>query len=113
MARNLSRVPRRVKELRAPKMMDRVAVTAEHGQHRSLRPLRGLGEVVAVVCIGGRGQESQLPPATLLCEAQEARQWGLSEDGQVEVLARVLRSAVELVEKRHARGAWSLFEGQA
>ena len=39
---------------------------------------------------------------------EDARQRGLRDDREVDVLARVLRGAVELVEKRHARRARAL-----
>jgi len=74
-----------------------------------LRALRDLGEVVAVVGVGSRGQQPQSPPASLLGKGEDARQRGLRDDREVEVLAGMLRSAVELVEKGNARGAWAFF----
>src|SRR5262245_41526361 len=43
-----------VEELGAPEVTDRVAFAVEDVQHRPLMPFRGLGQVVAVVGVGGR-----------------------------------------------------------
>src|SRR5215217_1897298 len=65
-------VRRRIEELRAPEVADRVAVAVEHVQHRPLVPLRGLGEVVAVVGAAARGQQAQPAPAAIAREGEDA-----------------------------------------
>src|SRR5688572_842912 len=91
-------------------MANRVAVAMEHVQHRPLGSLRGLGEVVAVVGVAGRGQEPEPSPATLLREGDDVRQRGLRDDREVDTLAGVLRGALELVEECYARGTGALLE---
>src|SRR5436189_6376380 len=52
-SRLLTGLGRRVEELRAPEMADRLAVAVEPVEHRPLQPLRVLSKVVAVIRIGG------------------------------------------------------------
>src|SRR5215203_4321210 len=59
--RVLVAVRRCVEELRAPEVPDRLAIAVEDVEHRTLVGLRGLGQVVAVVAVGGRGEQAQIP----------------------------------------------------
>src|SRR5579862_996744 len=91
----LSGLGRRVEELGTPEMPNRVALSVEHVQHRPLRPVVGLGEVVAVEPALGRGEESKVPPAALSREREHPCDRRLCDDDEVEMLARVFGGAVE------------------
>ena len=58
MTRVLIAVRGSVEELRAPEVADRVPVAVKHVKHRPLDSLGGFSVVVAVVRVGGRGQET-------------------------------------------------------
>jgi hypothetical protein len=105
-------VSRRVEELRAPEVADRLAVAMEHVHHRHLVSVRGLAEVVLVIAVAGRGQEPQPPPAAFLGEGEDALQRGLRNDREVHALGGMLRGAVELIEESGARRARTLRERQ-
>jgi hypothetical protein len=76
--RVVARLDPGVEELRAPEVPDLFTVAVEDVQDRPLMPFRILTEVVAVVAVGGRGQEAQVAPATLLREGEDARQRALA-----------------------------------
>lgn len=83
-------------------MADCVRVALEHVEHRLLESLGGFSVEVAVVRVGGRGQETEATPPGLLSECQQTRKRRLGDDGEVDVLRGVLGGAVELVEQRGA-----------
>src|SRR5207244_2451612 len=105
MAGVLTGVRGRVEELGAPEVANRLAVAVEDVQHGSLVLFRSLGEVVAVVAVGGRGQQPQPSPAALLGKGEDAWQRGLRDDRQVDLLRGVLGGALELVDESDARRA--------
>ena len=80
-------------------MAGRLPVAVEHVQHRLLGAVGGLGEVVTVVAGPGRGQQAQPPPAAFGGEGEDALEWRLGGDREVDVLGGVLGRAVELVEQ--------------
>jgi hypothetical protein len=79
-----------VEKLRGPEVADRLPVAVEHVQHRPLIAFRGLGEVVAVIGGAGRGQQAQSAPAALVAEGENALQWRLPDDREVDALGDVL-----------------------
>ena len=94
-----------VEELRAPEVADHAAVTVEHIQHRPLCALGGLGDVVAVVGVAGRGQEPQPAPAAFFREGDNSLERRLRYDGKVDEGSNVLCGALELIEEGDARRA--------
>src|SRR5215510_12370060 len=111
-ARVLAGVGRREEELRSPEVADRVALTAEHVQHRELLGAVGrLAVVVAVVGVAGRREQSQPAPSARVRMGEDARQLGPRDDHDVDPLAGVLDDAVERVEELGARGAGPVVVG--
>ena len=64
-------VPRRIHQLRSPRMAELITVADEHVQDRHLLAFWGFRVVVAVVGVASRGQEPQVAPATLAREVAD------------------------------------------
>jgi hypothetical protein len=82
-----------------------VAVAVEHVQHGYLLSINGFAAVVTFEGVVRSREKAQTTPAALVGEGQDAREWCLRDDREVELLRHVLGGAVELIEERSARGA--------
>src|SRR5436190_22314293 len=75
----LSRVGWGVGELRPPEMTNHLALAVKYIEHLSLPSVLVLTEIVAVIRVAGRGEQSQVPPAALVSEGHKARRRGLRD----------------------------------
>jgi hypothetical protein len=104
----LSRIRRRVEELGAPEVPNRLTVAVEDVQHRALIAVVRFSVVVALERVAGRRDQPKPPPPALSGEGEDVFKGGLGDDDQVEMLSCVIGGAVQLVEKRNARRTGTL-----